>query len=225
MQKLITGVYLLIFIISGNDAVSQENPVVQDPAAGKILDRVAAKLKSGTSLQADFSLDIVDRKEDTRNTSKGSLVMKQNKYLLHTQGSIVYFDGSNMWTHVVARNEVTVTEPDNDNPDFLSNPSSFFDTYNATFKYKLVRQTTRNGIACHEIDLFPKNLNQPYSRIKVFVNTATDLPVAISSVGKDGVDYTVTLSNMVTGKEYPDSTFVFDAEKNKKVEVIDMRGL
>jgi outer membrane lipoprotein-sorting protein len=130
-----------------------------------------------------------------------------------------------MWTHVPARNEVSVTEPENDNPDFLSGPTEFFVLYKETFKYKYVRHTTLNGVECHEIDLFPKNLNQPYSRIKVFVNTVSDLPVSISSIGKDGIDYTVTLSNLLTNKEFPDSTFIFDPLKNKKVEVIDMRGL
>lgn len=218
-------VFAAFILLFSAPARSQENQLVQDPEAGKILEKVAVKFKSVQSLQGDFELVITDRKENTKNTSKGNLVLKQRKYLLKTQVSTVYFDGKTMWTHVTARNEVSITEPGNDNPDFLSSPTDFFESYKETFKYKYVRQTTLNGVVCHEIDLFPKNLNQPYSRIKVFVNTVTDLPVSISSIGKDGIDYTVALSNLLTNKEYPDSNFTFDPVKNKKVEVIDMRGL
>jgi outer membrane lipoprotein-sorting protein len=218
-------VFAAFILLLSTPAFSQVNQLVQDPEAGKILEKVAIKFKTVLTLQADFELVIADRKENTKNTSKGNLVLKQKKYRLNTQGSTVYFDGKTMWTHVNARNEVSVTEPGNENPDFLSSPSLFFDSYKETFKYKYVRQTTLNGIVCHEIDLFPKNLNQPYSRIKVCINAASDLPVSINSIGKDGIDYTVTLSNLLTNKEYPDSTFIFDSVKNKKVEVIDMRGL
>ena len=82
-----------------------------------------------------------------------------------------------------------------------------------------------NGTTCHEIDLFPKNLNQPYSRIKIFINKQSDLPETISSIGKDGVDYTVNLKNIILNREFPDATFIFDPAKHKKVEVVDMRGL
>ena len=75
-----------------------------------------------------------------------------------------------------AGNEVTITEPEIQPGDFMSNPTSFFTSYKNDFKYRYVRETVKNGQACHEIDLFPKNLNQPYSRIKVFVNKQTDLP-------------------------------------------------
>jgi outer membrane lipoprotein-sorting protein len=106
----------------------------------------------------------------------------------------------------------------------MSNPAVFFTLYNRDFKYRYVRETTRNGSGCHEIDLFPKNMNQPYSRIKVFIGIKSDLPEIISSIGKDGVDYTVYLRNMVLDREVTDAIFTFDPAKYRKVEVVDMRG-
>ena len=73
--------------------------------------------------------------------------------------------------------------------------------------------------------MFPKNLNQPYSRIKVFIGVKSDLPEIISSIGKDGVDYTVYLKNLQLDQEINDAAFTFDPSKYKKVEVIDMRGI
>lgn len=206
-------------------AVCQESYIVQDPAAGDVLERVAKKTGSLASLQTDFELIVADRKEGTSSSSSGKLLMKQKKYKLNSQGSEVYFDGKTMWTFVPENNEVTLTEPEDANSDFLSNPAAFFDNYKADFKYRYVREAEKNGALCHEIDLFPKDLNQPYSRIKVFINKKTDLPASISSIGKDGVDYTVSLKNVIINQQIADTEFTFDPRKYKKIEVVDLRGL
>ena len=213
------------FLVTCIHIQAQVNPQTQDPEAGKILEKVSARFSSLPSLQTDFELIINDRKENKKNSSSGNLVMKQNKYKLTSEGNIVYFDGKTMWSYITANNEVTITEPEVNKTDFLSNPSSFFSSYKSEFKYRYVGASTRNGIPCHEIDLFPMNLDQPYSRIKVYINKATDLPEAITSVGKDGVDYTVNLKNTILNKDFPDSTFVFNLAQHKKAEVVDMRGL
>ncbi len=206
-------------------AQSQENQIVQDPAAGAVLERVANRFKNIETLQSDYELLVEDRKDHSQNASSGNLLLKNKMYRLVNGETTIFFDGTTMWTYDAGKNEVTITTPEVQPGDFMSNPSGFFDSYQRDFKYRYIRQTSKNGVPCHELDLFPKNLNQPYSRIKVFVNTQTNLPVRVSSIGKDGVDFTVTLSNVTLGKEVPDATFVFDPVKYKKVEIVDMRGL
>jgi outer membrane lipoprotein-sorting protein len=205
-------------------AWSQEQ-VTQDPQAGQILDRTAQKVKSMKSLQSDFTLVVEDRKERTKNTSTGNLLVKQNMYKITSEKSIIFFNGKTMWTYQPGNNEVTITEPKNQADDFMSNPALFFTLYQRDFKYRYVRKTSLNGTPCHEIDLFPKNLSQPYSRIKVFINAQSDLPEILTSVGKDGVDYTVYLKNLVLDQDVNPSTFTFDPSKYKKLEVVDMRGI
>lgn len=220
--------YLLVFILAvilPQHSWSQNDQVIQDPAAGQILERVAQRFTSMKSMQSDFELVIEDRKENNRNTSAGNLLMKQKKYRLTSEGNTVYFNGITMWTYNTAGNEVTITEPEIQPGDFMGNPTSFFTSYKNDFKYRYIREVEKNGQTCHVIDLFPKNLNQPYSRIKIFVNKQTNLPVVISSIGKDGVDYTVTLKNLTLDKEIADTEFTFDPATHKKVEVVDMRGV
>jgi|GEM_PF-92862 len=222
---MIRFLIILVAMFLPAGLLSQENQIIQDPAAGQILERVAAKTKSMKSMQSDFELVIEDRKEKTRNSSAGNLVIKQNKYKINSKESVVFFNGTTMWTFSPSHNEVTVTEPGVHTDDFMSNPADFFSFYKRDFKYRYVGETLVNGSNCHEIDLFPKNLNQPYSRIKVFVGVKTDLPEKISSIGKDGVDYTVNLKNLLLNQEIDDNVFTFDPTKYKKVEVVDMRGL
>ena len=222
MKRFIITLGLLVSVVMVR---SQENQINQDPAAEQILDRVALKTKSMKSMQTDFELVIEDRKEKTKKSSTGTLLIMQDKYKITSEGSIVYFNGKTMWTYQSVNNEVTITEPGIQSDDFMSNPSMFFASYKRDFKYRYLRETTVNGSRCHEIDLFPKNLNQPYSRIKVFIGVISDLPEIISSVGKDGVDYTIYLKNLLFDREINDATFTFDPTKFKKVEIVDMRGI
>ena len=204
---------------------AQEGQNTQDPAAGEILDRVAAKTNRMKSIQADFELIIEDRKEKTRNSAAGNILLKQDKYRVISGGSTILFDGKTMWSYVEENNEVTVTEPEMQEGDLLSNPYRILILYKSDFKYRYVQEITRSGRRYHEIDLFPKNLDQSYSRIKLYTSVKDDLPEIVTSVGKDGVDYTVNLKNFLLDREISDATFVFDPAKYKKVEIIDMRGL
>ena len=116
-------VFLFMWIIL--PSWSQESPVAQDPAAGQILDRVAAKTQSMKSIQADYELVVEDRKDKTKNTSSGNLLIRQNKYRINSEGSTVYFNGKTMWTYMSEPNEVTITEPGTQADDFMSNPAIF----------------------------------------------------------------------------------------------------
>jgi outer membrane lipoprotein-sorting protein len=61
--------------------------------------------------------------------------------------------------------------------------------------------------------------------VKVFINKDNDLPESISSIGKDGVDYTINLRNLVINQNVSDAEFIFDPSKHRKAEIVDMRGL
>jgi outer membrane lipoprotein-sorting protein len=197
----------------------------QDPEAKEILDRMSEKIKQYQSMQLDFSLIVFDHKEKQKNTSNGTIIIKGDKYKVSSAGSTVYFNGTTMWTYDENDHEVTITEPDNQDDDFLSNPAKVFTFYNRDFKYVYRGETTIDSTAMDEIDLFPRNLDQPYSRFKVFIEKNTGQLAIFSAVGKDGIDYSVFLKNMVTNKDFPDAVFTFDPAKYKKISVVDMRGL
>ena len=137
-MKRILVLQLLLF--TGWYAWSQNNQPSQDTAAGVVLDRVALKFNTMKSLQSNFELVISDRKEKTINASSGNLMLKKKKYKLVSEGNTVYFDGTTMWTYVSATNEVTITEPDKQGGDFMSNPAGFFSYYKRDFKYRYVKE-------------------------------------------------------------------------------------
>ena len=214
--------YLLLFSLI---SVCCQLASQQDPAAKEILDRVATKTKQYQSIQADFTLVVVDHKEDHKNTTIGSIIVKGDKYKVTSEGTTVLYDGKTLWTYVQDNNEVTITEPDNQDDNFLSNPAKVFTWYNRDFKYQYRGETSIDGKEMHEIDLFPKNLDQPYSRIKIFITKNTEQLAIISSIGKNGIDYSIFLNNFISNKDFSDDIFTFDPSSHKKVTIVDMRGL
>lgn len=219
-NKIITILILAFASMPLHAQISQ----TQDPKAGQILESASAGLKSLKSLQADFEMIINDRKENSGTTATGNIIMKNGKYKLESSGTTVYYDGKTMWTYSPDVNEVVITEPQDTGGDLLLNPLAFISTYNSDFKYMYVDETSFSGKTYHEIDLFPKDLGKPYSRIKVFVNISSGIPETFHTVGKDGVDYTINLSNIRTNQEIADAAFIYNASAHKKAEVIDMRG-
>lgn len=195
----------------------------QDPEAKRILDQAAAKSKQYTTIQASFELKIENRKENISSSSKGNLKIKGNKYYMESTDTKVYYDGTTLWTFMEDLNEVTITEPDKNSDDFVENPTIIFDFYNRDFKYRLVGETKIDAGWMYEIDLFPKNLDQPYSRFKVLIKRDTEELYMIQAIGKDGIDYTAYLRDAVYNAPLKDDMFTFVPEKHKGIEVVDMR--
>lgn len=195
----------------------------QDPKAKEILDRVSKKNKHYTTIQADFELTITNRREDFSSSNVGSIKIKGEKYFMKSAGTDVYFDGTTLWTHMTDINEVSLSEPDKSSGDFIDNPARIFDFYARDFKYKLVGETKLEGGWMYEIDLFPINLEQPYSRFKIFITRDTEELYKVSAIGKDGIDYTAVLKNSVFNASLDDVIFTFSPEEHKGIEVIDLR--
>ena len=128
-----------------------------------------------------------------------------------------------MWSFLEDINEVTITEPDQEGEDFIDNPAKIFNWYNRDFKYHYVGESNLDNIWMHEIDLFPNNLNQPYSRFKVFVKKDNNDLYLISAIGKEGTDYSIFIKDIKTNLPVGDTEFEFDITKHKKIEVVDMR--
>lgn len=217
-MKIITILFILLCLANKLSA-----QLGQDPEAKKILDRVSAKTKSHSTIQANFELDIDNRQIKKKTKSTGLIKIKGDKYYMESMGTKVYFDGKTMWNYLVDDKEVTITTPDTSEEDFVENPAKIFTFYNHDFKYVLVGESKFDIGWTYEIDLFPKDLSQPYSRFKLFTRKDNDDIYMISAIGKNGINYTVYLKNIKYDETIPDSQFTFDPSKHKKVEVEDMR--
>ena len=211
---------LLLFLLIGIFSASYSQ---KDPEADKILKKLSEETKSHEVIQANFTIEFKNIKENIQNTSDGSITMKGDKYRLKFMGTESFFDGKTLWTYISEVNEVNITEPEPDDDDIFSNPKKLFTIYENDYKYQLITKTSENSKNYSIIDLYPINLNEEFSRIRLQINTDKYTITSATIFGKDGSHYTISLFDYLLNKSVNDSNFIFDEKNYSDVEIIDMR--
>lgn len=215
-MKKIIGLIAVLFIVI--QAFAQ-----QDPKAKTLLDALSAKTKSYSTIRAQFSIALENMKDNVKEEFSGSILMKGEKYRLSAMGSETYFNGKTIWTYLEEVGEVYISEPQEEENSVLSNPSKLFTIYQEDFKYRYIADVTQSGKQLAEIDLYPEDLKQQFSRIKLFIDKAKLQIESAMVFGKDGNTYIFTVKTFQTNVVVKDSDFTFNPDAYKGVEIIDMR--
>ncbi len=196
----------------------------QNNRAQQLLKKLAENNQAHQTIRADFTFHYKSLQSQEEGSWEGQILMKGQKYRLELHHSTVYYDGKTLWNHLHDAEEVNVSEPvEQKEGDILNHPHQIFEIHQMELKHKYLGEERIEGIQMHKIDLYPKDLDKDYSRIRLFL---TPSPVQIHSArvfAKDGTRYTIEIDNLVTDKPASDSSFVFDKQAHPKVEVIDMR--
>jgi len=213
------NIFLFLIFISGiSISIAQ-----QDPEAKKILDKLSEKTKSFKVIKTDFKIDFKNIKDDTQNTSNGTIVMKQDKYRMNFLGAESFFDGETLWNYIPEVSEVNITEQDPNSEDIFSNPKKLFTVYEEGYKYQFINSITEKNIEYYIIDLYPIDLDEEYSRIRLQINSKELLLKSASIFGKEGSQFYISFDNYDTSSNIEDSYFIFNSKDYPEVEIIDMR--
>lgn len=198
----------------------------QDPAARKILDRLASQAQADYPVSVSFNYTYESLPENQQNTEIGTLVLQQDKFRLSVGESEVFCDGKTMWNFMESVNEVYISDPEENNTDdefFLSNPSDLFTFYQEDFKYRLTQELTYEGNDYYEIDLFPNDLNKSYHTIKLLISKKDYRLYSAQALGKQGDNHTVILKDYKEKVSVSEDTFIFDPSSHPGVELVDTR--
>ncbi len=210
-------VYLLTAII----LFISTNIFSQDQKAKAVLDKLAKKTKTYSTIKAEFAFKLENKEDNVSDTYKGTVWIKGNKYRVDLMGSIVFFDGKTKYTYLKESNEVNITEPDDD--DDVLDPSKIFTMYNKDFKYKFVSDKFEDTRALQTVDLFPKDLEKEYSRVRLRIDKTKNQIFEIKQFGKDGNYYTIRIMKFTPNVKLNDTFFNFNKAKYPGVEINDMR--
>ncbi len=183
-------VYILLFslgfIITSLCGYAQK----KDPAAEKILDDYQKKIQSFPAIKSEFQFTIIDLKENSESTYNGEFSMKDDKYVMKMGNMEIYYDGTTLWSYLPEEEEVNISNPEpSEDQDFLENPALFFKLYKKDLFNKLVEEKDVEGITYSIIDLYPKDLDKGFSRIRLFINKKELELYSIRYFGKDGIHY------------------------------------
>lgn len=208
-------IVLAMFFSAGSFA-QQVNPE-------NIVKEFSEKMQTIKSLSATFNFTLENLQEKITDTHQGKILAKGNMFYLELMGMEVFFDGQTKWQYIKEANEVTISKKNQKENSFLEDPMKLFKDYDKNFKYKFIGESKSKNRTIYELDFFPRDLNLPYSSVKLQFDKATLEPVFIRYQGKDGNSYIIQIKNFKSNIPVRDDRFTFDVSKHKGIEVIDMR--
>ena len=214
MRKALSILALGVFLLA--QTASAQN----DPKAKAILENLSKKVKSLTSMKANFVLNLTGAK--VKDTKKGTLSLKGEKYHITLGGQEIICDTKTTWTYNAETKEVQVSTP-NQGENSISPAKLLTNAYDKDYKYSYKGEKKEQGKNCDLIELFPKDNSKKVARIELYIDKATSMVSSVNTYDKNGTKTQYILSNLTQNPNLPDSYFSWNQKEHAGVEVVDLR--
>jgi len=190
----------------------------------EVLDKLSAKAKTWSTLSADFSSSLVDKKNNKNIKQDGNIKIKGKKYTISLSDYQIFTDGTTIWTYDKKSNTCTI---DNlkDVKDGAFDPSEIFTIWEKDFKNEMKNaNATVDGIGCYEIALYPNNpKGKSYHTILMYVDKSKNELIKAVVKTRDGGEISYRIKNLKPNPPLQDADFGFQKGKYPKVEMVDNR--
>lgn len=191
--------------------------MAQKPTAEQLLTNLLNEAKNG-AVKTAFTLTLSDKRGS--QTNDGTFTIKGNKFVLEMDEMKVYFNGKTQWAYAPSQNEVSITEPTEQELS-ETNPMAILSTFKNKSTIRFAPKSLVNGN--YNIVMTPKTAQKDIVKIEVVLNKSTNHLVSIKVFNKTGSNYLLSLSGYTTGLKFADSNFAFNTSKHKSVEINDLR--
>tara|TARA_B100001778_G_C18591518_1_gene632514 strand:+ start:675 stop:1400 length:726 start_codon:yes stop_codon:yes gene_type:complete len=197
---------------TSSTVITATTTIQKDQQATNILNAVTTTTKSRKTIALNFTFTV--KNGDMKEVQKGDLKIKDNKYWYSIFGTTKISDGKSIAEVITEDKEVSISSANFNDPDEFS-PQEMFTIYEKGYKYRYMGQKTDNEVTLDLIDLYPDADNtQPYRRITLFVNVATNEIKKIELFHKTSAKvFSVIVDKAVYDTEIEDSTFKCECER------------
>ncbi len=207
-------VCIMIIALTGTLTIS-----AQSKAATKMLDRLAKKYDTYSSMEMDFDLSI-QYPDRPVQAQKAKIIQAGERFVFRSEDQDIYGDGVDIWLHLKARNEVQINNYDEDTELGLITPRDLLKQYKSDeFKYDLLQEDDSAAY----IEFVPTDRASEYSKYRLKINKSANDIAQVEAFGKDGSKYVVTIADKKVNGEYADAFFTFDADSHPGVYIEDLR--
>lgn len=192
--------------------------VSNNAAAEKQVRAAVAKLKK-SAYETDFSLVYYDVATEDNNVSMGHIVLDGRRFHLTLGDMESFYDGLTQWIYLKDDNEVTITEPGEDELKD-NNPVAMMEYYVDNYRINFDSDEEKG---MRIINFFPHNPKEAECfKIMLKLNADTGLPVSITIFQRNGDK--ISLYWNAFKSVVPDGVmFAFDSAKYKGVIINDLR--
>lgn len=191
-----------------------------DERSAAILKSLSSKLNSMGAYRVKFVVnahpDVID--------APGEYVVSGDRYIITFGDRELISDGVTKYEIDHATKEITISKVDGNDKNILSNPTKAFDFLDGSFLHQVKAEKSVDGKSCKEISLSPVAQTEGVENISLFVDIATNQPVALSySISGVRNPVVVSVKSLSADKEIKVGSIAFDKSKYKGYEMIDFR--
>ncbi len=195
----------------------------QDSRADKYLQAVSNQFDLSKAYVIHMDYIREDLMQETSAEGEVVIWMKGLKYKIMLDEYIVYYNEDKLYSQNTETEEVYVSEPDPDQPGYLQAvPIKIIKAYEQDFNYMYIGSSPMQGKSLIEIQLYPKDISGPYSMLKMFVNPDSQKLEVMQLKHKEGILYTMILSEMKVDQTLKESIFDFDPATYPNTEIIEL---
>ncbi|MBQ0142901.1 MAG: hypothetical protein KBT06_08915 [Prevotellaceae bacterium] len=202
MKKLLVLSFFYVFCVV--------NLFAQSPMS--ILDKAASKLKHDGGLSIEYTMN------SEGGAESGFLEMMGKKFHSKMKDVETWYDGKNLWSYVVANNEVNLIKPKAAQLAKV-NPYYFLGIYKKGY-------TLKNGSSnssYYEVLMTADDSKSSIYKATIRIDKKTYALKYIKVTNAKNVWIEVKMKNYKKGLKFGAGTFAFSKSKYPKVEVIDLR--
>lgn len=202
MKKII----LLFTLISLNLVHSQN-----DIRAEKLLNSVSEKIDSSETFKINFTYTLENLIEDINQDSDGSIVIKDDNYLLEFMGIKQLCDSKKVYSIVPENEEIIISNIDEDESETIK-PSKLLKFYREGY---LILWDKKELILEKEIQfvkLIPINSNSDIDYLQLGINISNNDIVKLIEIGKNKTKTILSVNQLQYDIEIDLNFFVFSEE-------------
>jgi outer membrane lipoprotein-sorting protein len=204
MKKLIT-----ILAIALTAAVFAQS---DDEKAKSLLNEVSAKVKAYKNISIDFKYELNNVSENINQQTKGSVIIKGEKYILEILGVTRIYNGKTLFNISPEDEEVTISSENTDDEGTIT-PSKMLSFYEDGYRYKMDIVQNVKGRKIQYIKLNPIDSNSEIKHVLLGIDAMTKHIYNLIEVGKSGINTTLTVNSFKTNQPISETLFNFDQGK------------
>ena len=205
MKKL--GIVLIVLFIGFNQSFAQDKA-----KAKQLLDEVSNKMTSYKTLYIEFKNVLENQEEQIRQETKGNASLKGEKYTVNFLGTTTIFDGTKNYLINPEDEEVNISNPE-DNDEIT--PAKFFSFYKEGYDYSWDILQNVNGRKIQFVKLMPIASDSEMKYVLLGIDNKTKNIYKLIQVGKNGSNYTLTITKFKPNIDLPNKIFEFNKSKYK----------
>lgn len=179
-------------------------------SATQIVEKTLTTIRNAPSITSSMTVT------SSGKTMKGNMTLSGDRFAFSSSEMCTWFDGKTLWSYSGNTNEVTLTEPTEEELQEV-NPFAYIKAARIGFNHKLISSNATSNV----VELTPK-AKSDVKKIVVTINKSSNLPTKIAVTSTSG-ELTITLTATKIGKSLTDDTFRFKKANFPNAVIVDLR--